>query len=79
MIYDIYNVKPLVDPSTPKHLIASEINRKLKLQNESQKLLKQIREDADPAAQRWLYKRLKAVNDDLGIPTESAEALGVAP
>ena len=78
-MYDIYNVKPCVDSSASKHLIVSVIICKFMLLFERQKVLKQIREDADPAAQRWLYKRLKAVNDDLGIPTESAEALGVAP
>ena len=68
-------IKPLVDASTPKHLIAREINRKLKRQEESRELLKQIQIQTDPDVRRRLYLRFREVNEDLGIPTDSAEQL----
>ena len=74
-MHDFSKIKPLVDPSTPKHLIGREISRKLKLQNETHKLWVQIREEAEPDKRRKLYQRLQVVNDALGIPTESAEQM----
>ena len=74
-----YKLKPLVDPSTPTHLIDREVNRKLKLHEASRQTLQELLAQSDPDARRTLYATLCKVNDEAGIPTESAEALGVAP
>ena len=74
-----YQLKPLVDPSTPKHLIDREVTRKLKLHEASRQTLQELLAQSDPDARRTLYATLRRVNDEAGLPTESAEALGVAP
>lgn len=67
--------RPLIDPDTPAHLVEAEIYRKFDLMEQSHSTLKKLLAETVPEVRRSLYDQFLQINNDLGIPTESAEQL----
>ncbi|BEP42984.1 Rha family transcriptional regulator [Variovorax sp. V15] len=66
-------VAPLVGEQEFRNGIS--IKSKLILRDQSHRTMQQLRRETDPAVRRNLYWQLRQVNETLGIPTESMEAL----
>lgn len=56
-----------------------KFNDRLKLQEMGQKIARQLDKSNGPAERSTLFWQLRQVNDTLGIPTPSMEALGIGP
>lgn len=72
-------IEPLLDPHAKQFRKGISLRDKLTLQEQGQRALKKLLKESDPGERRNLYWQLLQVNDSLGIPTDSMEALGVQP
>lgn len=73
-LHDLY-VEPLLDASDRQFRQGIPLRQKLQLQEQGRNIMNDLLHEDRLPAKRNLYWQLRQVNDALGIPTESLEAL----
>lgn len=69
-----------VEILSPREAATSRfIERMLELHEEGRQALHALLNEPEPTARYRLYRKLRQINDAVGIPTDSMEVLGVQP